>query len=324
MNTGVDRAAELTDRVPMGWARRVAARTPESRDRTVDALRAMAIIADRPGEISHQHNGRSTERLLCIRTSSRVALVAHGERNRIMADRPEASSVRVQAAAARTSAAGSARFSFGLHHGAPALEERDRLGEGVVDFAARLARASRVLLPGHMQENMPNVPEALTRPREVIYDGATELMRSGDSWVVFGRADRDGPRGHDDPLWPLDALFGASDDIVEMGTDLAGDISTTHYRLTVDLAAADEFLPAGIGMPEGPFRRLRQLPTEVWLDSAGLARRIGIQNAAGNRQVWKVLEFWDFGVPVTITPPDPGQITTPDLTDLQRVFMEDD
>lgn len=242
-----------------------------------------------------------------------------------MEDSPEAASVRVQAAAARTSAAGSARLSFGLHLGAPTLEERDRPGEGVVNFAARLAQVSQPLSTGgHMQENMQNLPEALTRPREMIYDGAAELMRSGrDSLVAFGPADRDGPRHHSHPLWPLDALFGANDDVIEVGSDTIREVSTTHYQLTVDLAAADELLPAGLGVPEGPFRELRQVPTEVWLDAAGLARRIATRNTAGNRQVWKVIEFWDFGAPVTITPPDPSQITTPDTADLPRILMED-
>ncbi|WP_129668780.1 hypothetical protein [Phytoactinopolyspora endophytica] len=193
----------------------------------------------------------------------------------------------------------------------------------MVDFAARLAQVSRVFLPGHMQENLQSVPEALTRPRDMLYQGATELMRSGDSWVAVGSGERDGPRHHGDPLWPLDALFGATDDIVEVGTDAIGDVNTTHYRLAVDLAAADELLTMGIEMPEGPFRRLRQLPAEVWLDDVGRARLIAIQNAAGNREVWKVVEFWDFGVSVAISPPDAGEILTPDVTDLQRIFMGD-
>jgi hypothetical protein len=179
-----------------------------------------------------------------------------------------------------------------------------------------------MFLPGHIRENLQNAPEALTRPREMLYDGATELMRSGDSWFTFTDGDRNGPRSHQDPLWPLDALFGASDDIMEAGTHTIRDVTTTHYRLTVDLATADELLPTGIEMPEGPFRRLRQMPTGVWLDDAGLARRIAIQNAAGNRQAWKVVEFWDFGVAVAITLPDADQITTPDATDLHRILME--
>lgn len=240
-----------------------------------------------------------------------------------MAEGPDGVTARVHAAAARTSAAGSARLSFGLHLGAPTVEEWDRIGEGVVDFAARRARVSRLLVPGHIRENLQSAPEALTRPREMFYDGATELMHSGDFWFAFTDGDRDGPRSHHDPLWPMDALVGASDDIIEAGVVTIRGVTTTHYRLTVDLAAADELLPTGIEVPEGPFRRLRQLPAEVWLDEAGLARRIAIQNAAGNRQIWKVTEFWDFGVAVAITPPDAGQIKTPDPTDLQRIFMGD-
>lgn len=239
-----------------------------------------------------------------------------------MADSPEPAEVRVRAAAERTSAAGSARLSFGL--GAPASEDRDQRGEGVVDFTARLAQVSQQLLPGNMQEITQNLPEAFTRPREMIYDGAAELMRSGESWVAFCPAERDGPRHHSDPLWLLDALFGAGADVIEVGTDTIRDVRTTHYQLTVDLTVADELLPAGIGVPEASFRDLRRQPAEVWLDDTGLARRIAIQNIAGNREVWKVIEFWDFGVPVTITPPDPGQITTPDAADMARIFMEDD
>ncbi|AZM45154.1 hypothetical protein DMB38_04290 [Streptomyces sp. WAC 06738] len=194
----------------------------------------------------------------------------------------------------------------------------------MVDFAARVAQVFRLLLPGHIRDGLRNVPEALTRPHEMLYVGATELLRSGDSWFAAptGR-DPDGPRGHLDPLWPLDALFGAGGDIIEAGTDTIRDAATTHYRLTVDIAAADQLLPTGIEVPEAPVRRLRELPAEVWLDDAGRARRIAIQNAAGNRQAWKVTEFWDFGVAVAITPPDADQITTADPADLQRIFMGD-
>ncbi len=240
-----------------------------------------------------------------------------------MANGPEVITARVQAAAARTSAAGSARLSSGLHHGAPTLEVRDRLTEGVVDFAARRALVSERLLSGSLQDDLQSAPEAFIRPRELLYDGAIQLMRSGDSWLAFTDVERDGPRSHLDPLWPMDALFGAGDDVIVAGTDTIRDVTTTHYQFTVDLVAADDRLLTGIEVPEGPLRRLRRLPAEVWLDDAGRARRIAIQNAAGDRQVWKVLELWDFGVAVAITPPGPDQVTTPDPVDLPRILMGD-
>lgn len=240
-----------------------------------------------------------------------------------MAESLEDITARVQGAAARTSATDSARLSFGLHIGAPPFEEWDQLGEGVVNFAARVAQVSRVFLPRHIRDGMQSAPEALTRPREMLYDGATELMRSGDSWFAPTDGDRDGPHGPHNPLWPLDVLFGANDDIIEAGTDIIRDATTTYYRLTVDIVAADQFLPAGVAVPGGPFRLLRELPVDVWLDDAGLVRRIAIQNTAGDRDIWQVTEFWDFGVAVAITPPDADQITIADPADMQRIFMGD-
>jgi hypothetical protein len=71
-----------------------------------------------------------------------------------------------------------------------------------------------------------------------------------------------------------------------------------RYRLTVDLARADAALPAGVSVPSAPYRSLRALPAEVWLDAAGLARRISVNSdaATGDAQVWSVVELWDFGV----------------------------
>lgn len=57
-----------------------------------------------------------------------------------------------------------------------------------------------------------------------------------------------------------------------------------------------------------------RLPAEVWLDAAGLARRISVNSeptAATDAQVWSVVELWDFGVAVDITPPGPGEVLAP-------------
>ena len=239
-----------------------------------------------------------------------------------MAGNAEGATDRVRGAAARTVAAGSARLAFGVRTGSPVAEEGDWVGEGVVDFAGRRARVSQLLMPEGMQEDIsqrvrddeasPRMWDALLRRREILYDGANQLMNADGRWFVHRLNDRDGPRHHTDPLWPLDALFGAGDGVVELEEERVRDVSTVRYRLTVDLAVADAFVPAGITVPEGSYRRLRRLPAEVWLDGAGLARRIAIaknSNAAEERH-WTLTEFWDFGTRVTITPPDPDQILT--------------
>ncbi len=248
---------------------------------------------------------------------------------------------RVRAAAARTSAVGSARLAFGVGTGSPVAGEGDWVGEGVVDFAGRRALASQLFMSERMQEDitqrvrddeasarMPGMWEALAQRREVLYDGGNQLLRAGDRWIAFMLEDREGPRHHEDPLWPLEALFGAGEDVTELEEQPVRDIRTVHYRLTVDLASADVSVPAGVTVPEGPYRRLRRLPTEVWLDAAGLARRIAIAKTSRpetpGEQRWMVTEFWDFGVTVTITPPDPGQIIAPNEADWLRALMPGD
>ena len=57
-----------------------------------------------------------------------------------------------------------------------------------------------------------------------------------------------------------------------------------------------------------------RLPAEVWLDAAGLARRILVSSepaAAADAQVWSIVELWDFGVAVDITPPGPEAVLAP-------------
>jgi hypothetical protein len=154
----------------------------------------------------------------------------------------------------------------------------------------------------------------LSRPTEMIYDGANAYVRVAGRWTGFFLADPGGPRGPNDPLWPLDALFGANGDAVEVGHEAVRGVPATRYRLTVDLAQADAALPAGVSVPSGPYRSLRALPAEVWLDAAGLARRISVNSeptAAADAQVWSIVELWDFGVTADIAPPGPGEVLAP-------------
>jgi hypothetical protein len=150
-------------------------------------------------------------------------------------------------------------------------------------------------------------------PRETIYDGANSYMRVGGRWTGFFRTDREGPRALNDPLWPLDALFGANHDAQEIGPDDVRGAAASRCRLTVDLTRADAALPAGISVPAGPYRRLRQIPAEVWLDAAGRARRIAVLPEAPSpgTQIWMITELWDFGVAADITAPRPDEIVAP-------------
>jgi hypothetical protein len=226
----------------------------------------------------------------------------------------------VAGAAERTVAAGSARVFAAWCSGTPVPEDGDRRSEGVADLSARRARVQAVLLTekfaGLFATSDDDQPADLgDASHEEVYDGAAGYLRVGDAWTIFGGlVDPGGPRGPNDPLWPLDALFGARDDEIKVGVEDVRGESATRYRLSVDLGLADSRLAAGVSVPSGPYRALSQLPAEVWLDSAGLARRVAVASdpaATPDRQVWAVVELWDFGLPVEITPPDPDDVKPP-------------
>jgi hypothetical protein len=228
---------------------------------------------------------------------------------------------RVAAAAARTVAAGTARLLAAWCTGSPLPEAADRRCEGVADLAARRARVSQSLFftdrataaLSELSDDDRGLRERVEQS-EMIYDGANAYVRVADSWTGFFLADPGGPRGPNDPLWPLDALFGASDDGVEIGPEAVRGVPATRCRLTVDLARADAALPAGVSVPSGPYRSLSRLPAEVWLDAAGLAPRISVSSgpaAAADAQVWSIVELWDYGVAADITPPGPDELLAP-------------
>jgi hypothetical protein len=243
----------------------------------------------------------------------------------------------VTAAAARTLAAGSARLLAAYCRGGPQPQAADRRCEGVADLAARRARVSHALFftdrftaqlieQSDDDANLRERIEVLDHVEhgEMIFDGANGYIRVASGWTGFSLGDPSGPRGPNDPLWPLDALFGANNDAVAVGPEPVRGVPATRYRLTLDLARADRALPAGVSVPSGPYRSLSRMPAEVWLDAAGLARRISVNSestAAADLQIWTIAELWDFGLAVDITPPRPDEILAP--ADAYRAAEED-
>jgi hypothetical protein len=229
---------------------------------------------------------------------------------------------RVRAAAGRTVAAGTARLFAAWGAGSPVPQAQGlRRCEGVADLAARRAHVSQVLVPEDMaavlagnEHDDPALRE-LSEPSEMIYDGANAYIRVAGRWTGFFLGDPGGPRGPNDPLWPLDALFGANGDAMEAGPETVRGVAAVRCRLTVDLARADAAVAAGVSVPAGPFRGLGRMPAEVWLDEAGLARRIAVSaepvTGAAQVQFWSIVELWDFGVAAGIAPPRPDEVAPP-------------
>jgi hypothetical protein len=238
---------------------------------------------------------------------------------------------RIALAAARTEAAGTARLFAAWRAGSAVPEAGDRRCEGVANLGTRRARVRQSLLFTEeitdklidSNADRASLPEGIEHP-EMLYDGGNVYIRVQDAWTIFGRPDPGGPRGPNDPLWPLDALFGANEDAAAVGPDAVRGEPATRFRLTVDLARADAALPAGVSVPGGPYRSLSRLSAEVWLDEAGRARRIAVNGdpaEPAEAQIWSIVELWDFGVAADIVPPGPGEVLSP--REAYRIGAED-
>ncbi len=108
------------------------------------------------------------------------------------------------------------------------------------------------------------------------------------------------------PLWSLDALQAAGSEWT------TGDVSELHGMRTTTMAGSidrqqlkqiDPFWHKLLGR-----RAKDDLPTQVWLDDTGRAIRIAwtlppSQLKRGDQPSWTITEFWDWGLPVTITAP---------------------
>jgi hypothetical protein len=118
-----------------------------------------------------------------------------------------------------------------------------------------------------------------------------------------------------DPTQMLAYLRAASGKIERVGTDQVRGVQTTHYRAEVDLDKVADQAPANLR--EG-FRTSIQslerglgthtIPVDVWVDKDDLVRRLEehLPVTSGGKVDFAV-DFYDFGTPVSITPPPAGQ-----------------
>jgi hypothetical protein len=241
----------------------------------------------------------------------------------------------IRSAVAQTRARGTARLFSASRDGSAFGDDVSRI-EGVADLARRVARVTVHHMTSELEREMQSeFAEPVDDPEEaearlgaqafikmfraslehVYAGGATYTHVPDEGWANFRGTDRDGPCSVDNPLWLLDALLGARDDAVEVGTGDVRGTPTRHLRLTIDLGRADEQLTAGIVTP-GPrsFRSLRGLPAEVWIDEQGLIRRMSYQSESGiegRGEWWQTTELWDFGLNVQIRIPTEDELIAP-------------
>jgi hypothetical protein len=130
-----------------------------------------------------------------------------------------------------------------------------------------------------------------------------------------------GTIGQTDPTSSLFALRGVTQGIQNLGTDQVGGVTTTHYRVQLDLAKALQQVPAG--QRAAAQQALQALgtgivPADVWLDRQNRLRRFSLTlhttTAGATATIVETFEFSAFGTPVSVSAPPSSD--TVDFTQL--------
>lgn len=224
----------------------------------------------------------------------------------------------VRAAASKTTAAESSRIALTVTGSKP---DGTVTGEGAFEYATRRGTMT-MELPGMgtMDAVLDGLVFYLKFPTEVAAQ-----IPGGKPWVTFDLERLGKQAGFDlgqvaqaqqgDPTQALDYLRGASDDVKKVGTEDVRGVETTHYRATLDLSkAAAQLSGEQRKAIDGAISTLRTktIPTDVWIDADGRARRLTYSTTKPKASV--TIELFDFGVDVDASPPPPDQVT--DLNEL--------
>ncbi len=136
-----------------------------------------------------------------------------------------------------------------------------------------------------------------SRDNEMLFDGNVTYMK----WPM--------------PWRERAAWSGASNDVRVVGTEPVRGTSTTHYEGTLDLQkVVDQEPPDKRAELQDALDFIAEdeattVPFGLWADGEGVAHRLRVdeQGAAS-----VTIEYYDFGVPVEITPPPASEILSAD------------
>jgi hypothetical protein len=157
--------------------------------------------------------------------------------------------------------------------------------------------------------------------------GGSGTLPDGKTWVAVNAGTSDGldgslfgPFGGTDPGDLLASLTAISASVTSLGPATIRGVQVTGFRVDIDPAKAAARIPrwerAGFlqftsSLGPGP------IPVDVWVDSQNLVRRVklslhlaGGQSAPASTQMVEVTDFYDFGVPVRVSPPPASQIAS--------------
>jgi hypothetical protein len=234
------------------------------------------------------------------------------------------------ASAASTSNAKSAKVAFDTAI-AGSGRTLHMTGSGTVDFqnqAASMIFDVGDLLAGSGLPASPNEKWKIVTEGLVLYMHAPTLAQQlpgGKQWLKLDveavarsrKVDLSQFRQltQNDPTQMLAYLHATSGKIEKVGTETVRGVETTHYRAHVDLdKVADQAPPKLRKTFRASIQSLERglgthaIPVDVWVDGENLVRRLEehLPVAAGGKVDFAV-DFYEFGTPVSITPPPASQ-----------------
>jgi len=219
-------------------------------------------------------------------------------------------------AAAKTSRAGTVKIDFGIS--GKAVKGG---GRGVFDTSTNGAGRLAMTVEGNSggATTVDTISSgALLYIRSPVFQ---QVMPAGKQWVRVDLAQLAKQNGVDlgslvdsnpTPTGALAYLRGSTGSVQDLGKEKVKGENTTHYRTTIDLEQAAK---RAKGSTRQSIRRVidvagvTKLPVEVWVGDDGYVRKVTYAQHSGRNQSAKItMEMYDFGSPVTITPPPAAMV----------------
>ena len=153
-------------------------------------------------------------------------------------------------------------------------------------------------------DTMVSPPEVSTR---------TVPSTAGKQWSRVPYASRTGPLqlgSFGDASELMEGLTRDGGKPDEIGSADVRGVTTRHFR--VEVAHPDAPAQVRATTFTGP----RRTTFDLWIDAENRLRRFGVSVQIGSAHTESVLEFFDFGAPVTIDPPPPASVVVDTTTAL--------
>jgi hypothetical protein len=229
----------------------------------------------------------------------------------------------VAAAASKTADAGSFRFSFSFALGGGGAQQTAIQGSGAYDAAARRLQAS--LTVGN--DTLGGILDVGTAAVYAKPPAGQAKLPPGKTWLKLDLGAAAKQAGVDlgpitsaqlDPGELLGVLKQAGTS-TEVGKEQIGGVQTTHYRVEIDPEQALEASGATAAQKEQAQQALQLLgnasfPLDVWVDDAGLLRRVTLDFDAGPLFSLKAqLDLSDYGADVHVDLPPADQVASAPL-----------